>query len=247
MTSSQGCIDRCATAPDRRAILLDALGTLLALEPPAPALRRRLADRLRIEVSEAQAQRAIAAEIDYYRAHLGEGRDEPSLAALRGRCAEILRAALPASDALSAASPQALTGVLLDSLRFTAYPDAVPALLAARASGVRVVVVSNWDVSLASVLAGLELSPLVDGVLTSAAAGARKPSAAIFTRALAIAGTAAARAVHVGDSVAEDVAGARGAGIEPILLRRDGGPGPEGVRTISTLAELTTGALPGEP
>ncbi len=230
----------------RRAILLDALGTLLALEPPAPRLRRLLAQRLGIDVTAAQAQGAIAAEIAFYRAHFDEGRDEASLAALRARCGEVVRSALPASGALGVAPPAALTAMLLDSLHFTVFPDVLPALLAFRAGGARVVVVSNWDVSLADVLGEREhaLLPLLDGVLTSAQSGARKPAAAIFEQALALAGSAPEHAVHVGDSLAEDVAGAMGAGIEPILLRRDGGSGPEGVRTIATLAELRPGSRP---
>jgi putative hydrolase of the HAD superfamily len=84
----------------------------------------------------------------------------------------------------------------------------------------------------------LQLAPLLDGVVTSARAGARKPSAAIFVRALEVAGVAPERAVHVGDSVEEDIIGARRAGIEPILVSRDGHEGPPGVRTISGLSDL---------
>ena len=102
----------------------------------------------------------------------------------------------------------------------------------------RLVVVSNWDVSLHEVLARLELAPLLDGVVTSAEIGARKPAAAIFERALGAWAPGRADAIHVGDSVEEDVAGARAAGIEPVLVRRDGRPGPDGVRTITTLSEL---------
>jgi putative hydrolase of the HAD superfamily len=123
-------------------------------------------------------------------------------------------------------------------LRFTAYPDARAGILAARARGERPLVVSNWDVSLNDVLAGLELAALLDGVVTSAQAGARKPAPEIFQRALTLAGVEARDALHVGDSVAEDVAGARAAGIEPVLIRRDGEPGPPGVRTIASLAAL---------
>jgi putative hydrolase of the HAD superfamily len=221
-----------------RALLLDALGTLVALEPPAPALRDTLAVRFGIEVSEAQAGQALAAEISFYRAHLGDGRDEPSLRALRERCAEVLRAAMPGSDRLARLDRHSLTEALLDSLRFSAFAEAPTALAAARARGERLVVVSNWDVSLGEVLGRVGLAPLLDGVVTSAAAGVRKPSAAIFEQALILAGTTPARAIHVGDSVEEDVAGARAAGIEPILVRRDGNPGPPGIRTIASLAEL---------
>jgi putative hydrolase of the HAD superfamily len=217
------------------AILLDALGTLVELQPPAPRLRRQLATRFDLAVSEAVAERAIAAEIAYYRAHLDEGRDAASVAALRRRCAEVLRSGLPAPERLPLGE---VTDALLASLAFTAFPDVRPALQMLRADARKLVVVSNWDASLHEVLARLELTPLLDAVVTSAEAGARKPSPVIFERGLAAAGVGPTRALHVGDGLEEDVAGARAAGIEPVLVRRDGGHGPEGVRTIASLAEL---------
>ena len=225
-----------ATTTPPAAILLDALGTLVALEPPAPRLRAELARRFGLEVSEEEAARAIGAEIAYYRAHLDEGRDPAGLAALRRRCAGVMRAELPTGGVELELDP--LVGALLASLHFTAFADVRPALVAARARGQRLVVVSNWDVSLHDVLRKLELEPLLDGILTSAGAGARKPAPAIFEQALARAGVTPEQAIHVGDSLEEDVAGARAAGIAPVLVRRDGGPSVAGVRTISSLAEL---------
>jgi putative hydrolase of the HAD superfamily len=219
------------------AILLDALGTLVALEPPAPRLSAELAARFGLTVSEEEAGRAIAAEIAYYRAHLDEGRDESSLRQLRWRCAEVLRSALP-GDVVRRLPDDPPVEALLASLHFTAFPDVRPALEAARARGQRLVVVSNWDVSLVGVLRALELEALLDGVVTSAAAGARKPAPAIFEQALALVGVPPADAIHVGDTLDEDVAGARAAGIEPVLIRRGGGLPVPGVRTIASLAEL---------
>src|SRR5450755_695478 len=135
-----------------RALLIDGLGTLVDLEAPAPALARTLARRFGLEISEGQASSALAAEIRFYRAHMGDGRDADSLAALRRRCAEVLRGALPPSPSLARVDPAAITDALLESLRFEAHADARPALLAARAAAARVVVVSNWDVSLLEVL-----------------------------------------------------------------------------------------------
>jgi putative hydrolase of the HAD superfamily len=223
-------------------LFLDALGTLVSLEPPAPRLRAGLADRFGIAISDTQAQRAIAAEIAFYRTHLDEGRDATSLAELRGRCAEVIRSAL--SEHLRAVDNGALTEVLMEALRFTPFADAEPFLRSARSAGVRLFVVSNWDVSLPAVLRRVGLAPLVDGIVTSAQAGARKPAPEIFKRALALAGARASDTIHVGDSLAEDVAGARAAGIQPVLIRRDGGQGPPEVRTIATLAELQTGRTP---
>jgi putative hydrolase of the HAD superfamily len=78
-----------------RAVLLDALGTLMSFEPPAPRLRVALRERTGVDVGDAGAEAAMRAEIAYYRAHLHEGADAASLAALRVRCAEAMRPALP--------------------------------------------------------------------------------------------------------------------------------------------------------
>jgi putative hydrolase of the HAD superfamily len=226
------------SAPRPAAILLDALGTLVALEPPAPRLRAELAERFGLEVSEEEAARAIAAEIAYYRSHLDEGRDAAGLESLRRRCADVLRSALPGEG--TRLEVDKVVEALLAALHFTAFGDVRPALQSARERGQRLVVVSNWDVSLVGVLRGLELEPLLDAIVTSAGAGARKPSPAIFEQALGLAGVAAADAIHVGDAPDEDVAGARAAGVEPVLIRRGDGPPVPGVRTISSLAELAT-------
>lgn len=233
-------------APTPRVVLLDALGTLVSLHPPAPALRAELREQFGIEVSEAQAADAIAAEIAFYRAHLDDGVDAVSLRALRERCAEVVRAALPPSAALAALDTAAVTGALLAAIRFGAFDDARPAILAARGRGCRVIVASNWDVSLHEVLERLELAPLLDGIVTSAQVGARKPAPAVFEQALALAGSGPADAIHVGDSIDEDVAGARAAGIAPVLLSRDGRGAPDGVRVIASLLELSS-VLSGTP
>jgi putative hydrolase of the HAD superfamily len=202
-------------------VLLDALGTLIALEPPAPRLAAELRRRFGLEISRAQAQRAVAAEISYYRAHLEEGRDRATLAELRSRCAEVLADQL-ATD-LGGPVPRGaeLVEALLASLHFTVFADVADALAELRELGVRLVVASNWDVSLAEVLDRLEVTRWLDGVLTCAEVGVRKPDPAVFVRALAMAGVSPERALHVGDSLQEDVEGARAAGIEPVLIARD--------------------------
>jgi putative hydrolase of the HAD superfamily len=222
-----------------RAVLLDAMGTLLTFAPPAPLLRAHLRERLGVDIGAAAARAAIAAEIEYYRAHLDEGRDAAALAELRHRCADAMRPALP--PAAAHAPGEVLTAALLASLRFAAYPDAAPALAHLRARGIRLVVVSNWDVSLHERLQETGLAALVDGALASAEVGAAKPDGEIFARALALAGARASEAWHVGDSPEADVDGARAAGLRPVLLAREGaGPGgaPPGVAVIRTLAEL---------
>ena len=222
-----------------QAVLLDALGTLLELEPPGPGLQQAL--RIRgIDVSPAVAERAMAAEIAYYRAHLMTGASRQGVSELRRRCAQVVAAALPEEVGVALGVGE-LEVALLEALRFAPYPEVPRTLSALRDDGVRLVVVSNWDGSLHEVLDATGLAPHVDAVVTSAETGAAKPDREIFARALSAAGTPAGATLHVGDRLEEDVAGARAAGIEPVLVVRDGRPprGAGDVRVIRSLDELT--------
>jgi putative hydrolase of the HAD superfamily len=226
----------------RHTLFIDAHGTLVHLADPAGRLVAAARDRVGVQITEAQAAAALGAEIAHYRAHMDEARDGGRLALLRAECAMVLRDALPPLARLRDADRETMTAVLLESLRFAVYPDVRDALVRARGAGARVIVVSNWDVSLTDVLEQLGLAPLLDGVITSAAVGARKPDPAIFAAALALGAAAPRHCRHVGDSLTDDVAGARSAGIEPVLLDRRGSARARGgVSVISSLRELEIG------
>jgi putative hydrolase of the HAD superfamily len=198
------------TAPTRtRAVLLDALGTLVELEPPWV----HLAEALGVEPN-ARLVRAVRAEMSYYRDHSHEGRDARSLVELRGRCADVL------SSELGREVP---VETMMSAIRFRAFGDAAPALATLRRLGMSLVCVSNWDCSLPEVLAHCGLDGALDGVVTSAEAGARKPDPAIFEPALRLAGCTAPEALYVGDTPAEDIEGARAARIPALLINREGG------------------------
>ena len=203
-----------------RAVFLDALGTLVELEPPWISLRPLVPD----EVGDERLVDALKAEMAYYKEHAHEGRDEASLAELRERCAALVSSKLGMDVGVDE---------LVAAIRFSPYPDAVPALRALRDRDLRLVAVSNWDCSLPRVLENCGLDGLLDGTITSAEAGARKPDPAIFAPALELAGCAPEEALHVGDTADEDVAGARAAGIRPLLIDRDGSEGD-----ISSLEEI---------
>jgi putative hydrolase of the HAD superfamily len=203
-----------------RAVFLDALGTLVELEPPWVSLRAAVPP----DVSDEALVAAVRAEMAYYREHAHEGRDEESLADLRRRCAELISRELGVE--VSAAT-------LVESVGFRAYPDAEPALAALRGHGLSLVVVSNWDCSLGAVLERCGLAELIDGAISSAEAGAPKPEPAIFSAALSLAGCEAAEALHVGDTREEDVTGAAAAGIRALLLDREDGRGD-----IASLTEI---------
>ena len=178
------------------AILLDCLGTLLRLAPPGPRLAAVLG------VAETDAERAMRAEIAFYRAHM----TSLPVDELRARCAEIVAQELGVPCSVEQ---------LLSALRFSVFDDVRPALARWRSAGIRLVVVSNWDASLPDTLAGFELP--IEGVVTSAAVGRSKPDPAVVEAGLALAGTR--RALMVGDSP-EDAAAASAAGIPCVLLDR---------------------------
>ena len=220
--------------------LLDALGTLVTFDPPAPRLRALLAERHGIEVAEEEAAAAMRAEIALYRREHDRASDRAGLAELRRDCAAALRGALP--ERAHDIDVDELVPTLLDAIRFFAYPEAADVLDALRARGHRLAVVSNWDVSLRDVLDATGLAERVDAVVISAELGFAKPSVEPFAAALEALGAEPSGAWHAGDTVEHDVAGALAAGVRPVLVRREivppTPPAPPGVPTIPDLRGL---------
>ena len=98
-------------------------------------------------------------------------------------------------------------------------PDEVrPALASLRASGMRLVVVSNANGTLHRAFERLGLTTAVDAIFDSYDEGIEKPDPRFFQRALERTGAEAVTTVHVGDLYHVDVVGARAAGVTPVLL-----------------------------
>lgn len=131
-------------------------------------------------------------------------------------------------DALGVADPNgaiageltgAHMGMLASLARTPAHHLGVLDALRAR---VRLGLCSNWSWTPAA-LAILESSGLrerLDGVAISHDVGVRKPRPEIFAAALAALGVPAAEALHVGDDLAADVAGAAALGIRTVWITR---------------------------
>jgi putative hydrolase of the HAD superfamily len=118
----------------------------------------------------------------------------------------------------------------------------MPALAALRALGSPLGIVSNFDSRVLRILEGLDLARWFESVTLSSQVGATKPAGAIFARALAHHGVDAARALHVGDSPAEDYEGARAAGLRAALIDRSGRhadrPGLVRVGSLAALPDM---------
>ena len=120
------------------------------------------------------------------------------------------------------------------------FPEVPGALAALRARGLRLALVSNFDERLVGLARGLGLTPLLDAVVHSTAVGAAKPDPAIFHAALTRLTVDPEDALHAGDDVDRDVAGARAAGLHAVLVdRRERGSSlPHDAVRITRLDEL---------
>jgi putative hydrolase of the HAD superfamily len=128
--------------------------------------------------------------------------------------------------------------VFADPASWKLYPEVVPTLKELRSRGLELGIVSNFDSRLFEVLRGLGIAEFFDTVTISSLAHAAKPSPRIFELALEQHAVEPAEAVHVGDSMRDDVEGATKAGLTAVLLVREGKQAPPGVSTICALDEL---------
>jgi putative hydrolase of the HAD superfamily len=105
------------------------------------------------------------------------------------------------------------------SENFELFEDVFPVLEELRRAGLRIAVVSNGIRDLHAFVAHHRLD--VDAVVDSRTHGRVKPHPTIFQAALDQLGVDAADAVMVGDSLEEDIDGARALGMRAILIDRE--------------------------
>src|SRR5512143_3105719 len=118
------------------------------------------------------------------------------------------------------------------------FPETEPTLTGLRKQGMELGVISNFDSRLFSVMRGLGIHELFDTVTISSLAHAAKPAPKIFQLALDKHAVDPDEALHIGDSVRDDVEGATNDGLQALLLDRQGRQQSSGVRVIRTLDEL---------
>ena len=122
----------------------------------------------------------------------------------------------------------------------TLYDDALPTLNLLRESGLKMVIVSNWDTPLRNMVEELGIEGYFNAIVAShdERVQSAKPDTGIFRYALKSVGISVAEAVHVGDSYEADIVGAQALGIRAILLDREGTGNGSWGETIRSLNEL---------
>ncbi|HME19198.1 MAG TPA: HAD family hydrolase, partial [Nitrososphaerales archaeon] len=118
---------------------------------------------------------------------------------------------------------QAVEIAFLDTKRWMApFPETHFVLTALRQKGLDLGIISNNTDEMPDRMNDLDLLKYFRTVTYSQEAGAEKPAPEPFRLALKRTGRKPEQCIHVGNSLEQDVAGARGVGIAPVLLDREG-------------------------
>ena len=209
--------------PRPRALLLDAMGTLIGLQTSVGATYAAVAAEHGLQLDPNALNQAFR---EVYRA--APPLAFPGLAgtelerAERDWWSQRIAAVLRCVGEEEGGPPELhrqLFDLYADPRLWRVYDEVPEALARWRAQGLRLAVVSNFDQRLEVLLEAFDLRRWLDVVILSSRAGAAKPSAHPFQLALDQLGLAPEQAWHIGDSP-EDEAGARAAGLPCVLVRR---------------------------
>lgn len=242
-------VNRAASAPTRL-ICLDAAGTLFRVRGSVGAIYAEIAVAHGLPrredlagVLERRFRAAFAAmPLPVYRPGDRAHNDQVDRQWWRLLVARVLEGLGPVSfpgffDAVYAA--------FADPSVWEAYPEVAGVLLDLRRRGLQLAIVSNFDARLFPVCEGLGLAAAVDAIVIAAEVGVAKPGMDIFHAAVQRFALESAQALHVGDSLKEDVQGALAAGLLPVHLQRGADrnlatftPGFQVIRNLSELPGL---------
>lgn len=125
--------------------------------------------------------------------------------------------------------------------------EVVPCLERLRASGLKLVVVSNANGTVAQMFDRLGLARFFDHIFDSEVEGVEKPDPRFFRIALEGSGSRPETTLHVGDLYHVDVVGARSAGIRAALLDPAGLYEGASCPRYASLTDLVDGVLRTEP
>jgi putative hydrolase of the HAD superfamily len=233
-----------------RFVLLDVGGTLVGPRDSYGAVYRRVLGGLGLDLDTRRLDDAIRATADAVARRIPSGRDR--FAHYPGGESEYWSRVV--AEVLDRATGrEAAPGLVqraLDRLQqafgrtdaWHVYDDVVPALRQLRAAGVRLGVVSNWDSRLPRLLDRLGLAGYFAAVGVSHLERVEKPDPALFRLVLSRLGADPRDALHVGDVAELDLAGARAAGIDGLLIDRDGSSrGHETIRDLRDLERIAAG------
>lgn len=208
-----------------RAVSFDVGNTLLRVDPSPGAVYARALSQLGVAVETSTVEQVFRTAWQRASHDVSAGEDRYRVG---GGVRPFWRRIVHEVVSQLALKRQVDIDVLLDQLledfarpdSWHVFADVRPTLAALRNAGLRLGVTSNWDDRLPGLLESLGLSRWFDAITVSHSVGAEKPAAAPFDATARALGVAAGDLLHVGDSYADDVVGARNAGVHAVWIQR---------------------------
>jgi putative hydrolase of the HAD superfamily len=227
-----------------RAVFFDWYNTLAQYEPPREQLQSQALQEFGINASPRELERGLLiADRNYF--------EESARSPIRERSTEeqgmiYIQYQKTVLSEAGVNVPEELILKIMDRLQqlyggltFAIFDDVLSTLKELKEQNFTMGLLTNLPSGIDSICENLGVKPYLDFIVTSAEAGADKPNPAIFRLALERAGVNSNEAVHVGDQYHLDIIGARGVGINTILLDRfDFYPDVNDCPRIQSLTEL---------
>jgi len=227
-----------------KAVFFDWFNTLARYEPPREELHSHVLREFGIAISSSDLMLGVLAADKYFFAEVARlslsKRSPEEQAELYVHYANIMlnEVGIKVDEKLI---PQIVKKwpQVFDQISFILFDDVLSTLRTLKERKLILGLLTNATKDAISIHRKLGLEPYLNFTVTSEEAREEKPNPAIFLLALEKAGVGASEAVHVGDQHDLDVVGARGVGINPVLIDRfDLYPEVSDCPRIRTLPEL---------
>ena len=207
-----------------KAVFFDLYHTLICYDPPQEESLARVLNDFGIEVAPEVLRRPIVAADEFiYQEHsrlsISKRSDEEKKSLFAQYQAMVLKeAGIEPTDEL-------IGNILskMQQIKFSRvlFDDVLPVLTELKGKGLILGLISNVDSDITPLLDKLGLSQLLQVVVTSQDTGYMKPQPEIFKEAAKQAGVQVSEAMYIGDQYQIDVLGAKGAGMQGVLLDRN--------------------------
>ena len=225
-----------------KAISFDFYNTLVRFWPPLEEIQQAACHELGLTVSEEAITHGYAiADVLFNRENedrpLSQRTDEERLEFF-GRYEQLILETAGISVSMDLAKKVWKMAIAVPK-DFVPFSDTVPALDHLRGAGYKVGIITNLRRDLDELCLQVGLKSYLDFAVGSQEVGIEKPHPQIFQAALDQVNAAPEEWLHVGDQVRSDVLGARGVGMNAVLIDRSGfAANGADCRTISSLSEL---------
>ena len=198
-----------------KAVFFDWLNTIARIEPDRQEIFAQILNQFHIESSPGKLIRGIYAAETQVPAgappRWREGEDEGPFVRYQEIVLAKIGVSLPRGKILEIVKR---INQIAREATFVLYDDVLPTVKVLKQRGLILGLISN------RIIGTVGLESYLDFVVTAKEIGADKPAPPIFLAALERAGVDASEAIYVGDQYETDVVGARGVGINPILIDR---------------------------